>query len=152
MLIQFSVKNWRSIRGEQAINMTMGVGNEMDGHNAFQPHALGVNKLLRSAVMYGANSAGKSNFLKAIEAMKLIVIKSASSGQRGDDLPVTPFLLDEETENAPTEFEAIFIADSVRYQYGFSCTKQKVVVLLQVMWWILDNKQESVLNSSSSSS
>lgn len=127
MLIQFSVKNWRSIRGEQAINMTMGVGNEMDGHNAFQPHALGVNKLLRSAVMYGANSAGKSNFLKAIEAMKLIVIKSASSGQRGDDLPVTPFLLDEETENAPTEFEAIFIADSVRYQYGFSCTKQKIV-------------------------
>jgi AAA15 family ATPase/GTPase len=127
MLIQFSVKNWRSIRDEQAINMTMGVGDEMIACNTFQPDTLGVNKLLRTAVIYGANSAGKSNFLNAITTMKSIVVKSASKGQRGDDLPVVPFLLDEETEHAPTEFEVIFITDSVRYQYGFSCTNEKII-------------------------
>lgn len=46
--------------------------------------------------------------------------------QRGDSVPVVPFLLDSATEKSPSEFEAIFIADGVRYQYGFSATSERI--------------------------
>jgi hypothetical protein len=52
-----------------------------------------------------------------MKTMQAIVVESASQWQRGDDLPIVPFLLDSETEQAPTEFEIIFIAEQIRYQY-----------------------------------
>lgn len=126
MLIQFSVKNWRSIRDEQTFSMVMAIGDEMLDTNTFQPVAPSATELLRSAAIYGPNAAGKSNLLKAMNVMKKIVVESASKGQRGDDLPIVPFLLDSDTEHAPTEFEVVFIAEGIRYQYGFAANHQRI--------------------------
>ena len=41
-------------------------------------------------------------------------------------MPVTPFLLDEMSADSPSEFEIIFVADGVRYQYGFAATSERV--------------------------
>ena len=46
--------------------------------------------------------------------------------QHGDTIPVVPFRLNAETEKATTEFEATFVADGVRYQYGFTATMQRI--------------------------
>lgn len=127
MLIQFTVKNWRSIRDEQTIIMTKAVGDEMRDTNTFQPTAPGTTELLRSIAIYGPNASGKSNLLNAMKTMQTIVVESATQRVRGDDLPLVPFLLDNETEQAPTEFEMIFIAEQIRYQYGFSATRQRIV-------------------------
>lgn len=127
MLIQFSVKNWRSIRDEQAISMVMAIGDEMLDTNTFKSAAPGSLELLRSIAIYGPNAAGKSNLLKAMNTMKSIVVESASKRQRGDDLPIVPFLLDSETENVSTEFEVTFIAQGIRYQYGFSATRERII-------------------------
>ncbi|MBC3376672.1 ATP-binding protein [Pseudomonas sp. SWRI92] len=127
MLIQFSVKNWRSVRDEQTLSMVKAKGGELVESNSFQPDAQATDALLHSAVIYGANAAGKSNLLNALRTMRVIVVNSATNKQEGDELPVVPFLLDEETIDSPTEFEAIFVADNVRYQYGFSATKTQVV-------------------------
>lgn len=126
MLIQFSVKNWRSIRDEQIFSMVMAIGDELRDSNTFQPTTPSATKLLRSAAIYGPNAAGKSNLLKAMTVMKKIVVESASKGQRGDDLPVVPFLLDSDTERVPSEFEVVFIADGIRYQYGFAANHQRI--------------------------
>ncbi|WP_456026748.1 AAA family ATPase [Pseudomonas capeferrum] len=125
MLIQFSVKNWRSVRDEQTLSMVKAKGLELGEANSFNPEVSSVGELLRTAVIYGANAAGKTNLISALRAMKDIVLESAKA-QPGDELPLTPFLLDEDTEDKPSEFEVFFVAKGVKFQYGFSATKKQI--------------------------
>ena len=81
---------------------------------------------LKQRVIYGPNASGKSNFLAALGTMKGMVMGSATESQRGKELPVTPFLLDEMSAASPSEFEIVFVADGVRYQYGFAATSERV--------------------------
>lgn len=126
MLIEFSVANYRSLRDNQTFSLVKAKGNELVETNSFTTVAANKFELLRSAAIYGPNAGGKSNFLRAMQAMKKIVLESATSLQRGDKLPVTPFRLSKETSRAPSEFEAIFIVNQVRYQYGFSATQERI--------------------------
>ncbi|MFT4929994.1 MAG: AAA15 family ATPase/GTPase, partial [Phenylobacterium sp.] len=127
MLIEFTVKNYRSIKDEQVFSLAKAKGDELQKTNSFIPTAPASVPLLRSAVIYGANAAGKSNIINAMMAMKSIIRHSASDGQAGDKMPIKPFLFDEISSDSPTEFEMVFIYQGVRYQYGFSVTKYHVI-------------------------
>jgi len=129
MLIEFRVANFLSIKEPQTLSMVAGKNKELANTHTFDaPVAAGGGlKLLRSAAIYGPNAAGKSNLMVAIESMRNVVVKSASEQVRGDLLPVRPFLLDSKALNAPSEFEIQFIVDGVRYQYGFSATRERVI-------------------------
>ena len=122
MLIEFRVKNFYSIQDEQVFSL---VANRQKQHksNTFQIKNEKLT-LLKSAAIYGANAAGKSNFIKAFAAMNEIVVKSAIV-QRGEKLPILPFLLGD-GKDKPTEFEVSFIAQNIRYRYGFSATEDRV--------------------------
>ncbi|WP_075881925.1 AAA family ATPase [Vreelandella massiliensis] len=126
MLIEFSVANYRSFNERQTLSLAMAKGNEHSKDNTFEVNAVNKFDLLRSAAIYGANASGKTNFLRSLQVMKEIVVNSASSHQRGDKLPITPFRLSEKTYNAPSEFETTFVVKNVRYQYGFTATENKI--------------------------
>jgi len=126
MIIEFAVENFRSIKTRQTFSLTQSNSDELVG-NTFDPNVLSASPLLRSAVIYGANAVGKSNFIKAVKVMKDIVANSAKNSQRGDKLPLTHFKLCDSTIGKPTEFEVIFIAEGVKYQYGFSATSERVM-------------------------
>ncbi len=126
MLIEMNVTNFRSLCEQQAFSLAKGKGNELQTANVFKSNTTNTIELLRSAVIYGPNAGGKSNFLLALRAMRNVVLKSAVRWQRGDKLPVVPFLLNPESLLQPSEFEVIFIVDSVRYQYGFSATPERI--------------------------
>ncbi len=127
MLIDFSVSNYKSIKDEVVLNMVADHGKEHRESNVVTPtlsSGARPTPLLRSAVIYGPNAAGKTNLMKALQAFGNIVRRSA----RGlDELPVTPFRFDQATEGKPTELEARFISDGVRYQYGFEATSSEIV-------------------------
>ena len=127
MLIQFSTKNYLSFKDEQTLSLTMAKGGELVNSNTFRSNLSAPARLLKTAVIYGPNASGKSNFLAAVVAMRRIILRSATEWQRGDKLPVTPFLLDEMSAESPSEFEIVFIADGIRYQYGFVVTSVKVM-------------------------
>ncbi|NOX67378.1 MAG: ATP-binding protein [Chlorobi bacterium] len=124
MLIEFRVKNFRSIRKEQVLSLVKSTGEDLESTNWFQAPDPNNISLLNSVVIYGANASGKSNIILALKAMERIVINSARKTQRGDELPVTPFLFSSKTAKAPTEFEASFIKNNIRYQYGFTASKE----------------------------
>ncbi|MDP2227733.1 MAG: ATP-binding protein [Moraxellaceae bacterium] len=126
MLIQFTAKNYRSNKDEQALSLVKGKGDELAATNCFSPDAPATVSLLRAAAIYGPNAAGKSNLMKALLAMKTLVMTSASRIQPGESLDVTPFLLDEQASAEASEFEATFVAEGVRYQYGFSALSERV--------------------------
>ncbi|WP_027696704.1 AAA family ATPase [Vibrio litoralis] len=129
MLIQFSVKNFRSIKDEITLQLIKGSGNELSKTNTFDVDAKGAANmgLVRSAVIYGANAAGKSNIIKALAEMKWLVSSSASKLQSEDTLDVEPFMFASDSISQPTEFDIDFIIDGTRYQYGFSATKQRII-------------------------
>ena len=127
MLIQFSVANFRSFKDRQTLSLVQAKGRELEARNTFEPAARIGHRLLKSAAIYGPNASGKSNLLRALYAMKQIIMESAAESQRGDLLPITPFLLDKATAQSPSEFEAVFAAGDVRYQYGFSATAERVM-------------------------
>lgn len=126
MLIEFSVANFRSVRERQTFTLTKARGDELAESNSFTAKAANEYQLLRSAAIYGPNAGGKSNFLFALQSMKKIVVESATTLQRGDKLPVTPFRLSKSTREAPSEFEVTFVVDHVRYQYGFAATADRI--------------------------
>jgi len=126
MLISFKVKNYRSIKDEQDLNMLSTKQKEHIDTHTFTSDAYSMS-LLKTAAIYGANAAGKSNFIKALKAMQEIVVHSATQYQRGVTLPVKPFIFDALSKDEPTEFEVHFIADNIRYQYGFSATQERIV-------------------------
>lgn len=127
MLIQFTVANFRSIKGEATLSMVAGPGSEHRERNVrvpvMQGHARAM-PLLRSAAIYGANAAGKTNLIRALAAMRDVV---ADSSRIDEELPVTPFLLDAELDGQPTRFDVACIVAGVRYQYGFSATRNAIV-------------------------
>lgn len=124
MLIEFSVANFRSIKEKQVLSLAAIRGGELDESNTFQSGISKLPKLVRSAVMYGANASGKSNSIRALGLMQFLVVNSFSALQEGQTVPVTPFLFDPESAKSPTEFEMTFISEGVRYQYGFSANQR----------------------------
>ncbi len=129
MLVEFSVTNFKSIKDRQTLSLVASKGKEVADTQILDASPSGGGsgiKLLPSVAIYGANAAGKSNLLKALEEMETIVMISAQQHQDGLS-EVMPFKLDPATRNAPTEFEVVFIADGVRYQYGFSATPERIV-------------------------
>lgn len=126
MLIEFSVKNFRSIKEQQTLSLVKAKGAELES-NSFMPQAPSSTELLNSVAIYGANASGKSNVIKAMMTMDSIVTGSASQSQEGDKISVTPFLFDELFSKEPSEFEIVFIQEGIRYQYGFVATKTHIV-------------------------
>ena len=126
MLIEFSVANFRSIKDEVRLSLVAGPGKELRETHVMTPELNeGVRSipLLRSAAVYGANAAGKTNLLRALQAMRHMV---ARSSRDLGELPVTPFRFDPDCEARPTTFEVMCFAEGVRYQYGFSATRTAV--------------------------
>jgi hypothetical protein len=65
-------------------------------------------ELLQSAIVYGANASGKSNFLKALIFMRRVVLNRDKVILSTDRLPHYPFRLSTETEDSSSSFEIVF--------------------------------------------
>ncbi|MCT4203956.1 ATP-binding protein [Elizabethkingia anophelis] len=122
MLVQFTVGNFLSFNEKRTLSLEAKGISELKTNIAnFKPE-----KILRSAVVYGANSSGKSNLIKALDRMRGVVLDSVKLNDT-DELDYSPFLLSSETENQPTFFEIVFWQDSTRYRYGFEYTLEQIV-------------------------
>ena len=123
MIIEFSVENFRSFKDRVTFNMDSSSSKKISQNLI---NLDGGNNLLKSAVIYGANSAGKSNLIKAIDFMKGMVMNSHTFNVNSKIPFVVPFKLSKATQNKPSKFELIFLCDGKTYRYGFSCNSTKV--------------------------
>jgi uncharacterized protein len=66
MIVEFSVSNYRSIKSEQVLSLIAENTNTKEDNTCEVILANGTPvRLLRSAIIYGANASGKSNIIKA---------------------------------------------------------------------------------------
>lgn len=127
MLIEFRVQNFRSLRAEQVLSLVASTDKTLLDTHTLSTGLKAAPHLLKSAVVYGANASGKSNLIKALQYMRAVVMESAGlqPGQTFERLQ--PFKLDATSSSQPTTFEATFLLDQVRYQYGFTMNAQRIV-------------------------
>jgi AAA15 family ATPase/GTPase len=127
MIIEFSVKNYRSIKDLQTLSMVAAPIKskypELDENNVIK--VSDKLSLLKSVAIYGANGSGKSNVVRALIAMLVFIRDSFKDDQVGRRI-IEPFALNNETPNQTTFFQLIFICNNVRFRYGFEVFQNEV--------------------------
>ena len=128
MLLEFRVRNYKSIRDDQSLNLVASSSDKELADTHLVPTELkSLPRAVRSAVIYGPNASGKSTLLFALNYMRAVVAESAVIVQPGQTYNVQPFKLDETSLKEPTEFEMNFVLGGVRHQYGFAMTSKRIV-------------------------
>lgn len=123
MILSFRVKNFRSIAEDAILSMRPVRAYKEHLENV---HRSGNIEILKVAGIYGANASGKSNLVKAFDAMRRILFGSLQRSSV-DDIDVEPFELDPQKKNEPSEFDMEMLIGDYVYRYGFSVTEKSVV-------------------------
>ena len=112
MLLEFKCKNHKSIRNEVVFSLLA----TKDNVNEKYLYDFSNLKVLKSAVIYGANGSGKSNFIDSILFMKSLVINSINY-QPGTGINYFPHKLN--GMESESSYSMQFVKDGIRYAYGF---------------------------------
>ena len=122
MLKEFKFGNFRSFKEIQTLSMEpMSISRpDLDCFNISE---LKKERILKTAVVYGHNSFGKSNIFKAIEDM-LDVIKNCTNPSY--KVNIDCFKLDDFSRNNPSFFELTIVLGEITYRYGFEILGNKV--------------------------
>ena len=126
MLLEFSIENYKSFRARQTFSLVPD-----DGKREAANHLFSVGDkytVLRSAVLYGANASGKSNFIKALEALRSLVLLPADRGPRERFAQYDPFQFNDRTVNAPAIFSLDFLLNDIRYTYSLHISAASVLI------------------------
>ncbi len=127
MLLEFRIRNYRSIRDEQALSLVASSDKTLATTHLVPTGLKSAPQALRSAVVYGPNASGKSNLLRGLEYLRAVVAESATVIQPGQTYNLKPFLLDPASAQQPTEFELSFLLSGVRHRYAFAMTAERIV-------------------------
>jgi hypothetical protein len=112
MLIRFIVSNFLSFDEEREFNMLAG-SLKSHKHHVYK---IGKIDVLKAAAIYGANGAGKSNLIKAIEFLQETVKANGLSKSINDK----KFKLSKSNESKPISFEIEISINKKLYSYGVS--------------------------------
>ena len=126
MLVEFSVQNFCSIRDRQTLSLVASKDKTFLDTHTLETKVSAVPRLLRTVGVYGANGSGKSNLLNALFVFQWFVTTSFSRSPQ-DATAHMPFAFqDNGGFDLPSEFEAIFLINGIRYQYGFRMDKSRI--------------------------
>ena len=115
MLIRFNVRNFLSFSSQnngstEEFSMITGKVRSKKEHI----YDDGKIKLLKFAAVYGANAAGKSNLVKAMNFMKRVVVSGLPDGHTEKYCKV-----DSANRDKPSYFEVEIMLNNKYYSYGF---------------------------------
>jgi len=123
MIQELKIKNFKSFKEEVTFSFEATDDTTNDEYQV-QKMPDG-RRLLRFAMIYGPNAAGKSNLLNAIEFLSEFWSQRLSDSS--DEIGIVPFLLDANSPSEPTEFELKFYVDDTRYWYQLVLTNKMVI-------------------------
>ena len=122
MIVNFSIQNFGSIKDKQTLSFEADASNHLE--NTYVVHTAG-KRLLKLALIYGANASGKTTVLKALDFLRDLVVNPKE--KKTDILHFDPFLFDAQTPLQPTELSIEFVHEEVCYQYEIAFTSQAVI-------------------------
>jgi AAA15 family ATPase/GTPase len=128
MFAEFTVENFLSFKEKQTFSLISTKDKDLSESNTFEADKK--LRFLKSAVIYGANASGKSNFFNAIIFLLSFAVFSGPRNQVEDPIETEPFALSRQTEFAPSNFEIVFLvkngSEEIKYRYGLSVNTKEV--------------------------
>lgn len=122
MIQELKIKNFLSFKDEVTFSFEATKDTFADDYQVIEV-APGV-RLLRFAMVYGANASGKSNLLKAFEFLRSFWKKQTRSIE--ETTSVIPFLFDKKTGKEPSRFELVFYVGGIKYNYQLELDEDQV--------------------------
>ena len=122
MILNFSIQNFGSIKDKQTLSFEADKSDHLE--EAYVTRC-GGRRILKLALLYGANASGKTTVLKALDFLRQLVIKPKN--KKTERLDFEPYLFDPDTPKQPTVLSIEFIRNEVRYAYRVEFTQEAVV-------------------------
>lgn len=119
MLLRLVVCNFLSFGEEVEFNMFP--YNKLRNKREHIYQSTGV-EVLKTAVLYGANGSGKSNFVKAMDFLHNLLTEGSIYQA---ELPTFFYKLTAEAQQQPTSLQLEFIKDDKVLEYGISFSRRK---------------------------
>ncbi|WP_276724762.1 AAA family ATPase [Capnocytophaga granulosa] len=122
MIVNFSIQNFGSIKGKQTLSFEADASEHLE--NTYVVHTAG-KRLLKLALIYGANASGKTTILKALDFLRDLVVNPKE--KKTDILDFSPYLFHANTPKQPTELTIEFVYEGVCYHYEVAFMRQAVI-------------------------
>jgi AAA15 family ATPase/GTPase len=120
MLTRFTVGNFRSFDKNQTLSL-IASSKQKHKERLFQANDM---KLLKFSALFGANAAGKSNFIKAMEFVQRVVY-SGTESHFFDENKDSYYRLNPANKDKASYFEFEFCIKGTIYAYGFEIILSK---------------------------
>ena len=139
MLLEFSCSNHKSIQDKILFSALAGTD---DTH---EEKLINFSKyrVLRSALIYGANGSGKSNFIDAVSFVQNLVINSIKH-QIGQGIRQNPHKLC--PGGSESTYSIQFVTKGIRYMYGF--TLKNLLVVDEYLYFVPKGRQTKIFERS----
>lgn len=123
MIAEIKFKNMLSFKDETMFSFE--ANNEKGMEEFHIVEVIPGVRLLKLAVVYGANASGKSNFIKIIDFFKRFIVRVPT--HKNEETGIVPFLMDKECLNQPSElsisFYTIINQQTTKFVYSLMLTR-----------------------------
>lgn len=122
MIVRFDLENWMSFRDPVSFSM---LATREQQHGERIPKISKYRaRVLPVATIYGGNASGKTNFFKALNFAKNLIVRGT---QPDAIIPVEPFRLDPACAHRPSRFRFELLINEILYEYSFAVTRKAVI-------------------------
>ncbi len=122
MILNFSIENFGSIKEEQTLSFEADKSSHLEDTYVIN---IGKYRVLKLALIYGANASGKTTILKAIEFLRNIVLFPKL--KKTEELNFLPFLFDAKTPQQPSVISIEFLQNEIKYFYKIEFSTQAIL-------------------------
>ena len=118
MIAEIKFKNMFSFRDETVLSFEADKSKDLESYHVVElaPDV----KLLKLAVIYGANASGKSNIIKVCDFIRSFI--TCTPLNKAELIKIVPFLLNRTSKEQASEFSVSFYAmngdKAIRYVYS----------------------------------
>lgn len=112
MIAEFKIRNFYSLRDEQTLSFIP--TNDDTSRDIYTEEVADGVSLLKIGCIYGSNASGKTNILKALDFFSQFMVNDSLN--KGDEIGVVPFLLDDVSGKEQTRFEMTFYLNREKYK------------------------------------
>lgn len=112
MIADFKIRNFYSLRDEQTLSFIP--TNDDTSRDIYTEEVADGVSLLKIGCIYGSNASGKTNILKALDFFSRFMVDDSLN--KGDEIGIVPFLLDDVSRQERTSFEMTFYLNREKYK------------------------------------
>jgi len=122
MIINFRVQNFGSIKEKQTLSFEADKSTHLEDTYIVN---FGGQRILKLALIYGANASGKTTILKALDFLRDIVLEPER--KKTSELDFNPFLFDPKTPKQNSIISIDFFHNDIKYFYEVEFFKKAIV-------------------------